>query len=255
MKAKIIFVYNEKGGTGKSTLAMQLVGLFLRNNLTVGVLDLDTGQKTVFRFFENRQKTKESENIPLPMPLIFPFKGEEDISSLASNLPLWIQQTDILLIDAPGTYQPWAMPLMEQADVLVTPFNDSLVDLDPLADIDLKAQRMRRPGPLAEHIWSARQKRMLAKRPPLKWLAGRNRVPALRNKNKELMDILMKDLSKRLSFEIFSNITERVIYRELFLKGLTLMDLKQEGVPYPLSLSAATGRQEIRSLAQKILAP
>ena len=82
MKAKIIFVYNEKGGTGKSTLAMQLVGLFLRNNLTVGVLDLDAGQKTVFRFFENRQKTKESENIPLPMPLIFPFKGEEDISSL-----------------------------------------------------------------------------------------------------------------------------------------------------------------------------
>ncbi len=255
MKAKTILVYNEKGGTGKSSLVIQLTGLFLRNNLSVGILDLDTNQRTVLRFFENRRKYAEKGHIPLPMPIIFPFNEHDKNFDLSVLDKQQNPQTDILLIDSPGTYQPSILSVMEQVDILVTPFNDSLIDLDTLADINEESQKMNHPGPLAEHIWTARQKRMLAKKPPLKWVAGRNRVPALRNKNKDLMDSLLQDISKRLGFGIFSNITERVIFRELFLKGLTLADLKQEGVSYPLSLSAATGRQEIRSLAQKILTP
>jgi hypothetical protein len=54
------------------------------------------------------------------------------------------------------------------------------------------------------------------------------------------------DLSKRVGFRVIPGLSERVIYRELFPKGLTLLDLKALGQEAGLAHVAA--RQELREM-------
>ena len=66
------------------------------------------------------------------------------------------------------------------------------------------------------------------------------------------MDLLTA-LSRRIHFLLAGGISERVIYRELFIKGLTMLDCKENGLNMPLSVSSVLARQEIRTLVNKIL--
>ena len=98
-----------------------------------------------------------------------------------------------------------------------------------------------------------RQKRNLMKKAPLNWFVTRNRLSPFKNKNKQTMEELLRNLAERVHFRIAGNITERVIFRELFLKGLTMMDLRENGLHMPMSMSNVAARQEVRSLARSVL--
>ena len=63
----------------------------------------------------------------------------------------------------------------------------------------------------------------------------------------------MQALSERIHFKIAGSITDRVIFRELFLKGLTMMDLRENGLHMPLSMSNIAARQEVRALANQVI--
>ncbi len=66
--AHIIVVGNEKGGAGKSTVAMHLATALARMGHKTGTLDLDLRQKSLARYIENRGKYLASQGLTLPSP-------------------------------------------------------------------------------------------------------------------------------------------------------------------------------------------
>lgn len=254
MTAKIIVFANEKGGTGKSTLAMHMIVSLLRSGKKVASFDLDSRQGTLTRYLQNRQNFVTENGIPLPLPehtswtediaRIYTFKGQVD--KLRDKM-------DVIIIDTPGAHTPMTQDAIEIADALVTPMNDSLVDLDVLALIDGSSMKIKGPSHFAQIVWASRQQRMLARKQPLNWVVVRNRLLYANSKNAKAVSELVDALSRRIHFTVSNGFSERVIYRELFLKGLTMLDCKENGLNMPLSISSLAARQEVRSLMNVLL--
>jgi chromosome partitioning protein len=74
----------------------------------------------------------------------------------------------------------------------------------------------------------------------------RNRLSSLNSKNKEEVKKILKALSKRIGYRLISGFGERVIFRELFLTGLTLLDAASS--KNSLRLSHVAARQELNEL-------
>ena len=254
MAAKIVVLGNEKGGTGKSTLAMHLIVAWLREGKKVATLDLDGRQGTLSRYLENRRNFAEKNGIQLPMPdHVRMMNISNEILFLRTQLERLHNDYDVIVLDTPGTDSALTLEALFQADILLTPINDSLVDLDVLGMVDGESLRIKGPSHYAERIWSVRQKRNLMKKAPLNWIVTRNRLSPFKNKNRTIMEGLLNGLAERVHFKVAGGITERVIFRELFLKGLTMMDLRENGLHMPLSMSNIAARQEVRTLAHSVL--
>jgi chromosome partitioning protein len=104
-------------------------------------------------------------------------------------------------------------------------------------------------------VWNARQLRAQAGLKPIDWVVLRNRLGAQNMHNKKKIGDAMADLSKRIGFRVSSGFSERVIFRELFPRGLTLLDLKEVGVKNALNISNVAARQEVRDLLKTIDLP
>lgn len=96
--------------------------------------------------------------------------------------------------------------------------------------------------------------RAQSKLKPIDWIVIRNRVGAQRMVNKRKMERAIKILSKRIGFRIAPGFSERVIFRELFPRGLTLLDLKDIGIKQ-LNISNVAARQELRELIKALSLP
>lgn len=254
MTGKIIVFANEKGGTGKSTLAMHMIVSLLRAGKKVASFDLDARQGTLSRYIQNRQNFVTENGIPLPLPAHTSWT--EDVAriyTLKGQVEKILNTVDAVVIDTPGAHSELTAQAMELADALVTPINDSLVDLDVLALVDGETLKIKGPSHFAQTVWSSRQQRMLAKKPPLNWVVVRNRLLYANSKNSKNVAGLVEALSRRIHFTIANGFSERVIYRELFLKGLTMLDCKENGLNMPLSISSLAARQEVRSLMNTIV--
>jgi chromosome partitioning protein len=68
------------------------------------------------------------------------------------------------------------------------------------------------------------------------------------------MERVINKLSKRIGFRTAAGFNERVIFRELFPRGLTLLDLKDLGVK-GMNISNVAARQELRDLAKSLNLP
>lgn len=254
MKAKVVVLGNEKGGTGKSTLAMHLIVTWLREGKKVAALDLDGRQGTLSRYLENRKEFSTKNSLDLPMPDCVRMNNiSNEILFLRSQLERLSNDYDIIVLDTPGADTALTQEALFQADTLITPINDSLLDLDVLGIVDGDTMHIKGPSHYAERIWSVRQKRNLMKKTPLNWIVARNRLSPLRTKNRALMEETLNSLSERIHFKVSGTITDRVVFRELFLKGLTMMDLRENGLHLPLSMSGIAARQEVRTLASSVL--
>jgi chromosome partitioning protein len=62
----------------------------------------------------------------------------------------------------------------------------------------------------------------------------------------------MDELAKRVGFRVIPGLGERVIYRELFPKGLTLLDIGHLG---DLGMSHIAARQELREMIAGLALP
>ncbi len=82
----------------------------------------------------------------------------------------------------------------------------------------------------------------------------RNRLGAQQMHNKKKVGSALEDLSRRIGFRVAPGFSERVIFRELFPRGLTLLDLKDTGVDQ-LNLSNIAARQELRDLVAALRLP
>jgi chromosome partitioning protein len=150
---------------------------------------------------------------------------------------------DVLVIDTPGRDDPHGREAMARADTLVTPINDSFVDLDLIGEVDPDTFRVRRPSFYAEVVWQSRTRRAKAQGASVDWVVLRNRLQHVEARNMRRVADALGDLSRRVGFRVIPGLGERVIYRELFPKGLTLLDLPHIG---EASIAHITARQELR---------
>lgn len=254
-KARIIVVGNEKGGTGKSTVAMHLAVSLLQGGASVQTIDLDARQATLTRYLENRRRRADRghalcmpEHAAVP-PTDDPAADERRFEEVLARARA---EHDVVLIDTPGSNHPLSRLGHSHADILVTPLNDSFIDLDVLAKVDPDTQKISRPSHYSEMVWDTKKLRaMRGERAVVEWFVLRNRLSPLDARNKREMERLLGELAKRIGFCMVSGLCERVIYRELFLEGLTLLDLG-EGSGIEMSLSHVAARQELRRLVENL---
>ena len=262
--AHIIVVGNEKGGAGKSTVSMHVATALARMGHRIGVIDLDLRQKSLTRYLENRLTYIQKHGVNLAVPEFrdLPDVDQKDLapgeniydrrlSGAVSGLePL----CDFILIDCPGSHTRLSQVAHSLADTLITPLNDSFLDFDLLARMDGETRDILGPSVYSEMVWSARQLRNQAGLSSIDWVVVRNRVGPQRMVNKELMIAALKKLARRLGFRIAPGFTERVTFRELFPRGLTLLDLKDVGVKQ-FNISMVAARQELRDLVTELKLP
>jgi chromosome partitioning protein len=251
---RIVFA-NEKGGTGKSTTAVHAAVALAYQGARVAAIDLDPRQRTLFRYFENRKETMERREIDLPTARFDVLDSErpEELEAMVAQVG---EGADFVVFDTPGRDDPLARHAATEADTLVTPLNDSFVDFDLIGQVDAETFKVRRLSFYAELIWEARLKRSRSQieqgRREMDWVVVRNRTGHVEARNMVRIEQALKELSKRVGFRVSQGLSERVIYRELFPSGLTLLDKGHLG---ELGTSHLVARQELRELIKSLNLP
>jgi len=263
--AHIVVVANEKGGTGKSTTAMHLAVSIQKQGLNVAVIDLDSRQRSVTRYLENRTAFAQRRGLgwKLPEHAVLPPSAHQDVRERdredEENLDALIERlakhNEFIVIDCPGGNTHLSYMAHAMANTLLTPLNDSFVDLDLLAQVNPDTYAVDKLSFYAEAVWESRKLRAASGLPGLDWIVIRNRISPTFSKNRERMDLALKALQKRLAFRYARGLSERVIYRELFPKGLTLVDLKDIDEGPKLTMSHVAARHELRSLLNELGLP
>jgi len=263
--AHILVIGNEKGGTGKSTTAVHLAVSLQRQGKDVAVVDLDSRQRSVTRYLENRASFAERRGLGWRLPehaVVAPSTREdlkerdlEDEERLQGLLERLARDNAFIVIDCPGGHTHLSHLAHAVANTLLTPLNDSFVDLDLLARVDPDTYAVSALSFYSEAVWESRKLRAGSGLPGLDWVVLRNRISPTHSKNRERMDLALKSLQKRLAFRYVRGLSERVIYRELFPKGLTLADLKEIDEGPKLTMSHVAARHELRSLLNDLALP
>ena len=239
----IVFA-NEKGGTGKSTTAVHTAIALAASGHRVGALDLDSRQRTMTRYLENRDATMRRLDTELPRAA-YEVLDDQTEKGLAAAILRLAEATDVIVIDTPGRDDPIARAAILRADTLVTPMNDSFVDLDLIGQVHPENYKITRPSFYAELIWNSRTERAKQTGKSVDWVVLRNRLQHIESHNLKRVGAALDELARRVGYRVIPGLGERVIYRELFPKGLTLLDMKQI---HDVGLGHITARQELREM-------
>ena len=250
-KAHHIVFANEKGGTGKSTTAVHVAIALASRGARVACIDLDSRQRTLFRYLENRRDTIARRRISLPMPVFEVFEHDSQ-ATLDRQVERLGAENDFLIFDTPGRDDKYARLVATRANTLVTPINDSFVDFDLIGQVDAENFKVRKLSFYAELIWEARKERAKTDGVTIDWIVVRNRLHNMEARNQQRMTNAIAELSKRVGFRSVPGLNERVIYRELFPSGLTLIDKGHLG---QLATAHIAARQELRELVTGLALP
>lgn len=264
-RARVIVLGNEKGGSGKSTAAMHVVVGLLRDGFRVGAIDLDARQGTFFAYFASRLAFSTRSGIALPQPEAravhrseIDSRAEADADERTRFFETLTELNglcDVVVIDCPGSDTHLSRLGHAQADTLVTPINDSFVDFSMLARVDPDDHAVIHPSVYAEMVWEARKRRFSRDRGRIDWIVMRNRLGSTEARNKRDVGATLEALAKRVGFRTVKGFGERVIFRELYLQGLTLMDVKEANIGISLGMSHVAARAEVRALLAAIGLP
>ncbi len=254
-KAHIIVVSNEKGGTGKSTLSMHLAIKLMYEKYNVAVIDLDARQGSLSKYVNSRRDFCKKNNISLPIPLHYEFEPLDDKSNareVKSTIEDLSSRVDAIVIDTPGAKNYLFDIAHLYPHTLITPISDSLVDLSVIAEINPDNGEIIRTGKYAEYIWEVKKQLAAKGLPYLNWVICGNRISNLRSRNKDLIFEKLENLSKLYGFRFTKGLKDRVIYKELFLNGLTVLDLNQPGLNSRMSMSQLAAKMELNDVAEFI---
>ncbi|MDF1747700.1 MAG: division plane positioning ATPase MipZ [Alphaproteobacteria bacterium] len=262
--AHIVVVGNQKGGSGKSTTTMHVIASLLSTGASVASIDLDARQGTLTRYMENRRNYAERRGINLLMPTHRSIEPSSvasidvarahDAHSVEKAVQDLAPRHDYIVIDTPGTDNFLSRVGHSYSDTLITPLNDSFIDLDVLAMIDPETYAMTRPSKYAEMVFQVKMQKARREKSnrTFDWVVMRNRTAQLDSRNQRSMEEALGKLSSRVGFRQVPGFSERVIFRELFLDGLTLLDLKTPGTDIRMNMSHLSARQEVRDLMAAI---
>lgn len=259
-RPEVIVLGNEKGGSGKSTVAIHLAMGLAAAGLRVGTIDLDGRQGTFSRFVENRKRYAASAQVAARMEFTEhrgiglsrdakeAETGDEKLAQLVTALET-LGDCQFVVIDTPGSDNVLARAAHVLADTLITPLNSSFLDLDALVRVNKEANQISGPSAYSELVLYMSERRTDIGALAIDWLVVTNRLPNVPTRvHRSVMEILRK-LSERLGFNFLPSIHERVIFRELFLKGLTVLDTPE------LDSAGTTGaaREEVDALVDAVL--
>ena len=235
---------NEKGGTGKSTTCVHTAVALAAQDISVAVIDLDHRQRTVTRYLENRAETARRRSIDLPSPDFAVYSGDST-AGLTEAIAQAAMKARVVIIDTPGRDDPLARYAAAAANTLVTPMNDSFVDFDLIGQVDPESFKVKRLSFYSELMWETRKTRAKADGTAIDWVVLRNRLHHMEARNQKRVGEALAELAKRVGFRIIPGLGERVIYRELFPKGLTMLDAREFG---EMGLAHVAARQELREM-------
>ena len=250
----VIVVGNEKGGSGKTTIAMHVAVGLLKDGQRVGTIDLDGNQKSLTHYIEHRRIWANYRGIELEIPIhrcIARAEGArleeneaEELAAFEAAVSNFDQSVDFLVIDTPAN-DNYLMRLAHlMADTLLTPLNDSFLDFGTLASIDPVTHEVTERGHYAGMVCEARRQRRLFDRSHISWLVIRNRLSFGR-----LVDRSLDKLAMSLGFRPLDGCAERIVYRQLFPSGLTAFDsLDEATLEDRPSRSHVAAQQEVRDL-------
>lgn len=257
-KSPYVFVIgNEKGGAGKTTCSMHLIAGLLDKGYKVVSIDTDSRQASLTSYITNRKNyNTKNPTHRVDMPLHFHInespsknleeKEKEEKMQFESVINQAKNIADYIVVDTPGSYSYLSRLAHSYADTVITPINDSFVDLDVIAKIDGEKIDHSKPSIYSQMLWEQKMARAERDRGAIEWVLVRNRLSNINAQNKKSINDAVEKLSKKISFRVASGFSERVIFRELFLHGLTLLDLMKANYSKTLSVSHVAARQELR---------
>jgi chromosome partitioning protein len=266
VSAHVIVVGNEKGGTGKSTLAMHLTVALMNFGQRVATIDLDCRQKSLTHYVQNRNTWAKRCGGRLKSPAHFCVSAGStrtldeneaiEFTRFADAIASVQQAYDFLVIDTPGADNHLTRLAHSMADTLITPLNDSYVDFDVLGSVDPTTYTVTGESHYARMVREARLQRRMVDGARMDWVVMRNRLSLTGSGNKERISKGLGELAMRIGCRIAEGLAERVVYRELFPRGLTALDDLDERMlgtaPSPAHMAA---RQEVASLIELIKLP
>lgn len=261
--ARVIVVGNEKGGSGKSTIAMHIAVALLKSCQRVATIDLDSRQKTFTRYIENRHAWAQriKRDLEIPNHLYFvenmncPTAEDEaaDGGALTNQIAELARNYSFIVIDTPGRDSYLGRLAHSIADVLITPLNDSFVDLDVLGAVNRETLRVTGTNHYSQMVEEARRQRQLRDNVTTDWIVLRNRLSMLGSRNASFVGEGLRELSQRLNFRLIEGLAERVIFREFYPRGLTALDALDEiTLGTRSTLSHVTARLEIMNLLNAV---
>jgi chromosome partitioning protein len=262
-RPRAVVIGCEKGGTGKSTLAIHVVVSLLKEGLSVATVDLDPRQGTLSRYLENREESRRG-GFALAMPVHRRVRlaAFSSTSVEREHQARWMRVTldemgahDVVVVDTPGGDSHLNRLAHAMADTLITPINDSFLDLDLLCRTDADGDVVTGPSQYSQMVWEQRQRRSMAGGPPVDWVVVPNRLVLRGDDQGPRIGRLLEDLAGRFQFRIASALCERPVYRELFPRGLTLLDVRDPGAGVALGMEHVSARHELRAVLASLGLP
>lgn len=264
--AHVIVLGNEKGGSGKSTTALHLAIYLAYQGARVATIDTDSRQQTLTSYVANRRKWAKTLAVKIPQPAHF-YLPQPRSDSHAENDRVAFElfrsaitdvegKVDFVIIDTPGFDTHLTRLAHSLADTLVTPLNDSLIDLDVIARIDPDTGDVREVSHYTRLVQRARAERLNVDGRSIDWVLVRNRISMLGSRNTRLVQTGLENISARVGCSVADGIAERVIFRSLFPFGMTVFDpLDEEMLGGAPTMSHVTARQEYRGLVDALNLP
>jgi chromosome partitioning protein len=277
----VVVIGNQKGGSGKSTFAMHIIVALLKAGKRVAAFDLDLNQLTLTRYLGNRHEWVRKHEQKLELPDHYPVTAEvhgntlarfisrlkkigrahkdhfigSNVLSHSADLSQFISQLkkigrahkyDFIVIDTPGGVHHLSLIVHGMADTLITPINDSLVDLDVLVEMEQSDQEPR-PSVYAKTVWRALEARRKVSRRTTDWIVVRNRLESVESSNQHQITQVLDVIQRTVGFRVTRGLLERPVYREFFATGLTVLDPIEgfESVAVP-------ARLEVQNLIREI---
>jgi chromosome partitioning protein len=275
----VVVIGNQKGGSGKSTFAMHIIVALLKAGKRVAAFDLDLNQLTLTRYLGNRHEWVRKQEQKLELPDHYPVREEvhgaplrrfisrlknigrahkddfigsgalshrADLSQFISQLKKIgrAHKHDFIVIDTPGGVHHLSLIVHGIADTLITPINDSLVDLlVAMEQSDLEPQ----PSVYAKMVWRALEARRKVTGRTTDWIVVRNRLESVESSNQHQITQVLDVIQRIVGFRVARGLLERPVYREFFAVGLTVLD-PIEG----FTSVAVPARLEVQNLIREI---
>jgi chromosome partitioning protein len=264
--AHVIVLGNEKGGSGKSTTAMHVAVALLKAGQRVATIDLDSRQKTLTKYVENRRAWARRARIDLELPTHYHVRRGEGVrvdenestefAGFAEAVTAAERSHDFVVIDTPATDSYLMRLAHSMADTLVTPLNDSFVDFDVLGSVDPATFSVVGESHYAEMVRHARRQRRIVDGSLTDWVVVRNRLSILGSRNKRAIAESLNELGLRLGFRAVDGFAERLVYREMFPRGLSALDnLDRETLGTRPSMAHVTAQREVGALIDCLKLP
>lgn len=188
--------------------------------------------------------------LKMPEHSLFSPSGD-DSGSLGSAIRSLSSVTDFVVIDCPGSENALVRQAHTNADVVVTPINDSFVDLDVIAELSGQGI-FEGAGVYGEMLHEQRRKRLAGWHLAQDWVVVRNRLSHIGDSNKSKLADKLAEISGPMGFTLAIGLSERVIFRQLFLAGLTILDLEDPAFGLTRSRSNQLAKTEVFNLVRTV---